>query len=1242
MIPTSLRIALLASAATVAATGALAAQADVIRGRVTTAAENLPILGAIVTATSISGNVSRSAKTNSNGQYTITFPNGDGDYWISFAAIGYSQRRYELKRIADEEVLIADARLSGLTLDTVQVTVDRRRPSRNDNDRDVSGTERPVNPNLVSPDQAGDLAAMAASQPGVTLIPGTNGDPSGFSVLGLSTDQNLTTLNGLASGASDLPRDAGAAVSVATSPYDVSQGGFSGGALNVRTLPGSNYIEQGLSAIGNLPQLEWTDLAGRSLGQRYANLSLGGRLAGPLSYDKAFYNFAWQLGRRGSDLPTLLNTDPLGLQTIGVAPDSVTHLLNILQGFGMPVTTPGFPTSRLSDQGSLLGSLDFMPPSSSSGQALNVTVNGGWNRVAPGSPLTTQLPTTSSRFTNWSGSARLRHTAYIGGLILTETGLALSTSHRTLTPYLDEPGGSVLVHSDFADGSSSVLPIQFGGLSAVNTSRSGSQQLTNQLSWFSGNNHHRLKLTSELRHDDWSLEQAGNLLGSFVFNQLADLAAGTPAQFSRQFAPVSASGGQIVGSVALGDAWRPNTDLQIVYGVRLDANHYLDRPASNPAVLAALGVANAAVPNGTYLSPRIGLSWTYGTASQIGAFTGAARIPRAVVRAGIGVFQNTPGAQLIAQAMTNTGLANGVQQLTCIGPAAPTPDWAGYAADPSTIPTSCANGAPPSFGNAQPNVSLFAPDYAAQRSLRSTLQWAGPVIDNRFMATVTGTWSRNNNQSGTLDLNFDPTVRFTLPGEAGRPVFVQPAEIAAATGAVSSSGSRVASQFNHVTESLSDFHSLSRQLEIQIAPLAVNSSFSWGVAYTLNAVRDRASGFSSTDGNPLIASLARASGDWRHQIQVNVGANVFDLLRVNYLQRFTSGTPFTPVVSGDINGDGYANDRAFIANPSGTADTALAVGMAQLLAGAAPRVRDCLTSQFGRIAGRNSCQGPWSSSGFLTIAFNPLRVRLPQRATLSLQIANPLGALDLALHGEAHMRGWGQAPVPDSRLLFVRGFDSTTDRYRYDVNQRFGATAQSVSAFRNPVALTLSLSFDLGPTRERQNLTQTLDRGRTLSGSKTPTPILRAMYGSGGLINPLAAMLSQADSLQLTGPQADSLATMNRWYIVHLDSIWTPIIRGYGALADRYDHDDVYRNYRRAREGTVDLLVKLAPEVSGLLSPSQRRKLPPLVAAYLDRRYLAAIRSSTSGSPGGVFAPGAGVPGGMGAMGGGQTIIIRN
>src|SRR5206468_4714824 len=137
----------------------------------------------------------------------------------------------------------------------------------------------------------------------------------------------------------------------------------------------------------------------------------------------------------------------------------------------------------------------------------------------------------------------------------------------------------------------------------------------------------------------------------------------------------------------------------------------------------------------------------------------------------------------------------------------------------------------------------------------------------------------------------------------------------------------------------------------------------------------------------LDISEARAAMDSRHQIQVNLGTNLFDLLRVNYVQRFSSGTPFTPVVSGDINGDGYANDRAFIADPAAAGDPALAAGMTQLLAGAAPKVRDCLTSQFGQIAARNSCEGPWTSTGFLTIAFNPLRVKLPQRATLSLQVA---------------------------------------------------------------------------------------------------------------------------------------------------------------------------------------------------------------------------------------------------------------
>src|SRR5256885_13536490 len=276
---------------------------DVIRGQVL-GPEGQPLENAKVTATSLSGNVNRSARTDKSGRYTITFPGGEGDYFVECSAIGYGARRFGVKRTADQETLVADARLQPAAgvLDTVRVVGQRDRPERNDRTPDISGSERPVDNSAVPADQQGDIAAMAASLPGVTLVPGQDGDPSGFSVLGLSPDQNNTTLNGLNFGASNLPRDANVTTSLVTTPYDVSRGGFSGGQFQIRGRPGSNYITRTMSLNLDAPQLQWTDPAGKSLGQQYSNLSIGGLLAGPIRPDASFYHFAYQLCRRANVL----------------------------------------------------------------------------------------------------------------------------------------------------------------------------------------------------------------------------------------------------------------------------------------------------------------------------------------------------------------------------------------------------------------------------------------------------------------------------------------------------------------------------------------------------------------------------------------------------------------------------------------------------------------------------------------------------------------------------------------------------------------------------------------------------------------------------------------------------------------------------------------------------------------------------------------------------------------------------
>src|ERR687895_1984272 len=87
--------------------------------------------------------------------------------------------------------------------------------------------------------------------------------------------------------------------------------------------------------------MQWTDRAARSLGQQYSNLSAGGMGSGPIRFDKAFYNVAWQAGRRSNDYQSLLNTDALGLQAAGVSADSVDRLLGILQQAQIPVGVGG-------------------------------------------------------------------------------------------------------------------------------------------------------------------------------------------------------------------------------------------------------------------------------------------------------------------------------------------------------------------------------------------------------------------------------------------------------------------------------------------------------------------------------------------------------------------------------------------------------------------------------------------------------------------------------------------------------------------------------------------------------------------------------------------------------------------------------------------------------------------------------------------------------------------------------------
>ncbi|MEP6620815.1 MAG: TonB-dependent receptor [bacterium] len=1212
---------LLLSLIAIALGAPLRAQTDVIRGKVTNY-EGLPLSGVRVTATSIPGNVTREARSNDQGSFQIAFPGGAGDYIMGFARIGYIFRQFEVKRVADEDVLLADARLNVIQLDTIATTATvQQRVNRNQQTPDVGGTERGVSAANLPPEAQGDIAAMAASLPGVLLVPGLDGGADGFSVLGLGADQNSVTLNGMQFGANGLPRDANVSSSLTTSPYDVSRGGFSGANFNIRSGSGSNYRTRGSSLVVNTPQLEWSDRAAQALGTDYTNLSWGGVASGPIVPNKSFYNVSYQLGRNSRDNQSLLTTNALGFQTSGIAVDSVSRFLGILQERGVPTTGGPLRPSRVSDNGTAFGSFDYNPPSSSQGHAFNITFNGNWARQSPIGSGATQLSSASGDRLNWGGGVQGRHSGYIK-LFLSETSLGVNTSRDHGTPYLQLPGGRVLVNSVFDDGESGVQTLTFGGNQGLNSSsRSIGSSLQNTLSWFDDGNKHRIKLSTELQYSGSTQDQSSNLLGSFFYNSLADLEAGVPASFTRTLVARQRSTGQFSGSMSVGDSYRRSTDLQIQYGLRVDGSHFTNTPAFNSAVEAQFGRRNDRVPTPLTVSPRVGFSYTTGQSNEIAAFFGQARAPRAVIRGGVGVFTNASSSGAIGAALDNTGLPSGAQQIVCIGPAVPTPDWTLYTTNASGIPDHCADGTDGSvFANPSPSVTLFAPGYTPPRSVRSNLSWNGSILDARFSLNVEGTYSFNLNQQRSVDLNFAPNQQFTL--DDGRPVYVNPSSIVPTTGSIASRDARVSQSFNRVSEIRSDLESRTGQVSARLSPITrTQNAFGWSAAYTYTHVTEQFSGFASTAGNPLLVEWA-TSGQGPHQVTYNLRYSFFNAVHVNWNGSFRSGSHFTPIIAGDVNGDGYSNDRAFVYDPAKSTDSSVVAGMRSLLASGSDAARACLGAQLGQIAQRNSCKAPWSSTASLQVTLDRAKFRMPQRASVSFSLSNPVGAADLLVNGSGNIKGWGMNVSPDQSLLYVRGFDPVTNRYHYEVNQRFGATRPQLMALRTPVVLTASLRFDLGPMREQQQLMQNIATGRNQPGSRQNEQSFRNQ-ATNQLSNPMSTILRQQDSLHLTSMQADSIASMNRRYQYRTDSLWTPVARYFASLPAEYSESAAFDKYLRARHAQVDMLIAIGPVIGDLLTSEQKRKVPASVLTSLDPRYLISIRNGS-----GMYVNGTGASGG--------------
>ncbi len=1137
---------------------ALQAQAaDIVRGRVLDDSSRA-LVGAAVIITRGPDRLVQQTLTDSVGRYSLRFDPGTGDYLVNVSSIGFKTARRRVQRVGSERELVADFTMGRDLAMLAAVRVTAVKPERaratvaNGSQLEVGANEQ-WNQGVegrVSPNAAGNLNAIAGTMPGVTMTPG------GPSMLGAGVGSNLTTLNGMALPGGSLPRAARADVRVTGATFDATRGGFAGANIDVRLGAGSRDFQNRNAYLTlNAPQLQVTDAVGRSLGL------LGGGFRASMGADGEAitrvltYNMALDVGRTVSDPSTLLGTNTDALRRAGLSPDSAQRVRDVATTVGLPLGGSGIPTSRVQQNVTWLGRIDDVRDSLRTLTLTTYFVNNQEGALSFG-PLV--APAAGGKQNQNTLGLQFLQSQFVGSgyRMLMQNRFAASQVRDRMSPYVALPGATVLARSSSDAATSDVVALSLGGnpFMAMNDTRT-TLEGSNEMVWNAAGRRHRFKTQVWGRADGLQQEGQPNALGQYTFNSLEDFAASRASSYSRTLVQPTRSASAYNGAVAFSHQWNKSRWFNLLYGARVEGNRFGSAPPTNSALETALGVRSGLAPQRVHVSPRVGFAYTYSRdrdngggemRSNVGSFF---RSTMGTFRGGIGEFRDLYRPNTLADAIAGAGLPGSTLSLACFGASVPVPDWTALSSGSAALPSACADGGG-ALAERAPSVTLVDPTFDVPRSWRASLSWASSMFG--WLVKMDGLTSYNLSQPSTLDANFAGTSRFALTNENSRPMFVSASAIDATTGAVSPSESRRSNDFGRVALRTSDLRSYGSQLTTSISPELFGSRgrsprVIMNGAYTLQQVRQQYRGFDGANfGDPRATEWSAGMNDARHVLVLQGGGEIPKIGTLTLFTRFQSGLPFTPLVRSDIDGDGRANDRAYIPNPRTDADAGTAAQMQALLAASPANVRQCLESQLGQVAGRQSCRGAWTQSMNLMLQPRIPPTILGRRTTMNVVFENPLAGLDQALHGANGLRGWGTTAAPDPVLLVPRGFDAGAQRFRYDINPRFGDTRAFRTLSRQPFRVVIDVSMDLSVPYDMQQLRRALEPVKQKGKEKT-TWVRRSADSIADLYlrntsNIHRLVLAESDSLFLTKAQIDTL--------LKADSVYSARVRTlYGALA---------------------------------------------------------------------------------------------
>ena len=428
---------------------------------------------------------------------------------------------------------------------------------------------------------------------------------------------------------------------VSVAPFDVRQGGFTGGEVNAITRSGTNQFDGSLYFFGQNQSFVGTSPdAFKTPYPNFSNVQTGFRLGGPIVKNKLFFFVNGEITRRRQPLSNVSGASDSTIQAF-------TSILKNQYGIQNPGNADTY--TLLTPSNKLFARIDYNISETEKLTVRDNYVDANEDNLTR-TATTLYLSSSEYTFNDKTNSILAQLNSTFNSTLSNEAILSYTSIRDTrVVPNPVFPMIEVVHDPSFSYGYLYAGTEQFSGANALNQDI---WEFTDNLSLVAGNH-----LFTFGTHDEsfgFSNLFLRDNYGFYEFSSLANLAAGKPSNYQYSYSNIpgvtepKANWNAVQYGLYAQDEWSAVPNLKLTYGLRLDVPTFPDHPYDNPtfdSTFAFMGLKTSQVPKAEFMwSPRVGINWDI-NGDRLW-----------VVRGGAGVFTGRVPYVWISNQYSNTGV----------------------------------------------------------------------------------------------------------------------------------------------------------------------------------------------------------------------------------------------------------------------------------------------------------------------------------------------------------------------------------------------------------------------------------------------------------------------------------------------------------------------------------------------------------------------------------------------------------